>query len=134
MKSERKRLKLKDVKATRCRLLGYDGGQIYILLDPHGKIVRSSNVQFEENRPHIPNEGTKRSLDQLEESSDTKNQSGETLATKRSKGNIARSEERECLNSKTWEAPIHYPRNHQKQPAKPVPAGRPEHGKRQTPN
>jgi Zn ribbon nucleic-acid-binding protein len=45
------RRKLVDPKTETCRLLGYDGDRIYVLLRPNGSITRSSNVIFDETRP-----------------------------------------------------------------------------------
>ncbi|KAI0994036.1 hypothetical protein K3495_g14147 [Podosphaera aphanis] len=52
LKSSKNRKKLVHEKAKECRLLGYDGHTIYKLLTIEGQIIRSSNVQFCENRLH----------------------------------------------------------------------------------
>ncbi|KAI1005910.1 hypothetical protein K3495_g2305 [Podosphaera aphanis] len=52
LKSSKNRKKLVHEKAKECRLLGYDEHTIYKLLTTEGQIIRSSNVQFCENRLH----------------------------------------------------------------------------------
>src|SRR5204863_7123528 len=53
LKPIRKRKDLVDVKALPCKLLGFEGTLIYCLLTPDGRIILSSNVIFQEKRPHI---------------------------------------------------------------------------------
>jgi hypothetical protein len=45
--------KLVDDKAIKYRLVGYEGDSIYRLLAPDGKIIRCTNVHFQEKRPAV---------------------------------------------------------------------------------
>ena len=42
-----------DDKAIKYRLVGYEGDSIYRLLAPDGKIIRYTNVYFQEKRPAV---------------------------------------------------------------------------------
>ena len=53
LKTEAKRKKLKDAKATLCKLVGYEGARIFRLVTAEGKIVRSSNVHFQAVKKQI---------------------------------------------------------------------------------
>lgn len=50
LKTQDKRKKLKDTKAYKGKLLGYEGNHIFRLLLPNDKLIRSSNVHFQESK------------------------------------------------------------------------------------
>jgi hypothetical protein len=54
LKPSNQRPKLVTDKATECQLLGFEGQTIYRLLTMEGKVIRSSNVHFDENAEAPP--------------------------------------------------------------------------------
>lgn len=45
--------KVRDVKAIKCKLLGFESSTIYRLLTPQGKVIRWNNVHFDEPKPYL---------------------------------------------------------------------------------
>ncbi|SLM33332.1 gag-pol polyprotein [Lasallia pustulata] len=50
LKPSSKRCKLIDTKSEQCILLGYSGGSLYVVLKEDGKIIRTNNVIFNEQK------------------------------------------------------------------------------------
>ena len=50
LKPSSKRRKLIDTKSEQCILLGYSGGSLYVVLKEDGKIIRTNNVIFNEQK------------------------------------------------------------------------------------
>lgn len=45
--------KIRDVKAIKCKLLGFESSTIYRLLTPQGKVIHWNNVHFDEPKPNL---------------------------------------------------------------------------------